>query len=67
MTTRLSLSVTSDDPEVIARATEHFARTATGLALDGMDCIFFAGPCEEECEYEEAADDATEAEEEPDA
>lgn len=47
MSTRLSLSVTSDDPDVIARATEHFARTVTGLALDGMDCILFAGPDDE--------------------
>jgi hypothetical protein len=44
MSTRISLSVTSDDPTTIARATEHFARTVTGLALDGMDCILFAGP-----------------------
>jgi hypothetical protein len=44
VSTRLSLSVTSDDPATIARATEHFARTVTGLALDGMDCILFAGP-----------------------
>lgn len=46
--TRLSLSVSSTDPNVIARATEHFARTITGLALDGVDCILFAGPEPEE-------------------
>ena len=50
MSTRLSLSVTSDDPATIARATEHFARTVTGLALDGLDCILFAGPDEGEDE-----------------
>lgn len=50
MSTRLSLSVTSDDPAIIARATEHFARTVTGLALDGMDCILFAGPDDDEVE-----------------
>lgn len=48
MSTRLSLSVTSDDPQTIARATEHFARTLAGLALDGMDCVLFAGPDVEE-------------------
>lgn len=48
MSTRLSLSVTSDDPTTIARATEHFARTLTGLALDGMNCILFAGPDDDE-------------------
>jgi len=50
MATRLSLSVTSDDPATIARATEHFARTLSGLALDGMDCILFAGPDADEDE-----------------
>lgn len=46
--TRISLSVTSDNAEVIARATEHLSRTMSGLALDGMDCIMFAGPEEDE-------------------
>lgn len=45
---RISLSVSSDDHNVVARATEHLARTACGLALDGMDCILFAGPEPEE-------------------
>lgn len=53
MSTRLSLSVDSDDPQVIARATEHVARTITGLALDGVNCILFAGPDEETEEDEE--------------
>lgn len=52
--TRLSLSVTSDDPETIARATEHFARTVSGLALDGLDCILFAGPDPTDEEEEES-------------
>lgn len=52
MNTRLSLSVTSDDPTTIARATEHFARTVSGLALDGMNCILFAGPDDDEEEGE---------------
>ena len=55
---RLSLSVTSDDPSVIANATEHFARTVSGLALDGMDCIFFAGP---DTDNEESSDGEAEA------
>lgn len=52
MNTRLSLSVTSDDASVIARATEHFARTVSGLALDGLHCIFFAGPDDDEDDEE---------------
>lgn len=44
MSTRISLSVSSDDAPTIARAVEHLARTASGLALDGVDCILFAGP-----------------------
>lgn len=47
-TIRISLSVSSTDHGVIARATEHLARTASGLALDGMDCVLFAGPDEEQ-------------------
>lgn len=54
---RLSMSVTSDDPEVIARATEHFARTVTGLAMDGMDCILFAGPNVDNPDDEDDADE----------
>lgn len=48
MSTRLSLSVTSSDPARIAQAIEHFSRTVTGLALEGMDCILFAGPDDED-------------------
>jgi hypothetical protein len=48
--TRISLSVTSEDAETIVRATDHMARTASGLALDGMNCIVFVGPEDDEDE-----------------
>lgn len=35
--TRVSLSVTSRDPEIITRAVEALARAAAGLALEGVD------------------------------
>lgn len=46
--TRVSLSVVSDDPQQVARAVEHFSRTAIGLALDGMDAVIVAGPEDDE-------------------
>lgn len=52
MSTRLSLSVTSESPEVIARTVEHFARAITGLALEGVDCFLMAGPAEDDEEEE---------------
>lgn len=47
MSTRLTLSVVSSDPESMARAVEHFARTATGMALDGVECLLVVAPEEE--------------------
>lgn len=44
---RVSLSMTSTDPELVARATEHLARAATGMAMDGMTAMLFVGPEEE--------------------
>jgi len=41
---RLSLSVTTTDPEIIARTADHFARTAAGLALEGVDTFLMIGP-----------------------
>jgi hypothetical protein len=46
--TRVSLSITSSDPQLIARAVEHFARAAAGLALDGGQAFMMAGPDEDE-------------------
>lgn len=48
MNIRASLSVTSEDPETIARAVESMTRTATGLALDGVDTIVIVGPEDED-------------------
>ena len=48
MRTRVSLSVVSTDPQAVARAIEHFARTAAGLALDGLDAVIVAGPEDDE-------------------
>lgn len=42
--TRLTLTVTTEDPNVVARTTEHFARTASGLALDGVETAIMIGP-----------------------
>lgn len=41
---RLSLSVSTDDGQIVAKAAEQFARTAAGLALDGVDCMLMVGP-----------------------
>ncbi len=46
--TRISLSVTSDDPETIVRTAEHMSRTAIGLALGGTHCLVFVGPDEDD-------------------
>lgn len=48
MNIRASLSVTSTDPETIARAVETMTRTATGLALEGVDTIVVIGPEEDD-------------------
>jgi hypothetical protein len=45
---RINLSVTTDDQEVVARATEHFARAASGLAMDGVEGILMFGPDDDE-------------------
>lgn len=36
---RIMVSVTSEDPEVIARASETFTRAATGFVLDGVEAF----------------------------
>lgn len=36
---RIMASVTTEDPEVIARASETFARAATGFVLDGVEAF----------------------------
>lgn len=48
MNIRVSLSVTSADPETITRAVESMTRTACGLALEGVDTIVIVGPEEDE-------------------
>ena len=45
---RVSLSVTTDNPEFVARAAETFGRTAAGLGLDGMEAFLMIGPDEDE-------------------
>lgn len=42
--TRISLSVTTGDPQIVARVAEQFARTAAGLAMEGVDCFISIGP-----------------------
>jgi hypothetical protein len=42
--TRITLSVSTTDPNIAARAAEHFARAAIGLALDGVQTMLMAGP-----------------------
>lgn len=42
--TRITLSVTTEDPNLVARTAEHFARAAAGLALDGLNAVIMAGP-----------------------
>lgn len=48
--TRMSLSVTTDDPQLIARTAEHFARAAAGLALEGVQTFIMIGPDDEDDE-----------------
>ncbi len=43
---RISLSVTTADAEIVARAADHFARVAAGLALEGVDTFMMCGPSE---------------------
>ena len=41
---RIGLSVSTDDPEMVARVAEQLARTAAGLALEGVDTMVMIGP-----------------------
>jgi hypothetical protein len=41
---RVGISVTTNDANIVARAAEQFARTATGLAMEGVDTIVMIGP-----------------------
>lgn len=41
---RISLSVTSDDLDLIARVAAQFAATASGLAAEGVECFTMTGP-----------------------
>lgn len=42
--TRLSVSVTTDDPEILTRAIETLARAVTGMAMEGIDTFMMCGP-----------------------
>lgn len=42
--TRISLHVTTDNPETVARVAEYMARTMAGLGLDGVECMLSIGP-----------------------
>ncbi|QDH93152.1 hypothetical protein QDA02_gp13 [Microbacterium phage Margaery] len=46
--TRLTLSVSTSAPNIVARTAEQFARAAAGLALDGVETMLMAGPDEED-------------------
>ena len=45
---RVALSVNTADPEIVARVAEQFARTAAGLALEGVDTFLMVGPADED-------------------
>lgn len=44
----ITLMVTAADPGTVQRTIEHFARAASGLALDGVKAALMVGPEEEE-------------------
>jgi hypothetical protein len=44
MSTRVSLSVVTDDQETITRAMEALSRAGAGLALEGVSVFLMAGP-----------------------
>lgn len=46
--TRLSVSVTTEDPEILTRAIETFSRAVTGLAMEGVETFTMCGPDSEE-------------------
>jgi hypothetical protein len=48
MIIRASLSVASADPETVTRAVESMTRTATGLALEGVQVVVVVEPDEDE-------------------
>jgi hypothetical protein len=45
---RIGLSVVTDNPDLVARVTEQMARTAAGLALEGVDALVMCGPDDED-------------------
>lgn len=45
--TRISLSVTTDNEEIMTRAIEAFVRVGAGLAMEGIGFIVFCGEEEE--------------------
>lgn len=45
---RATLSVTSDDPETITWAVESMTRTATGIALEGVEAVVVIAPDDED-------------------
>lgn len=52
--TRLTLGVTTDDPELLTRTVEVFGRTLAGLAMEGVDATLMVY---EEAAFEEETED----------
>jgi hypothetical protein len=48
MTTRISVNVELNDPDLIARAVEALTRTAVGISLEGVDVYVAVCPVVEE-------------------
>ena len=46
--TDVTLMVTTEDQATAARAVEHFARAAAGLAMDGVSATLMFGPTPKE-------------------
>ncbi len=55
----VSLFVTSDNPEVVARAAELFGRAAAGLAMDGAEVMLIIGEDYDEAEAEDVDTEVT--------
>lgn len=48
--TRVSVWVTSTNPEIVTRAAESLTRAAIGLGLEGVDIMLTIGPDDDEAE-----------------
>jgi len=45
---RVSCSVTSDDPNIVARAVDALGKAASGLAMEGVEVFLFIRPDDDE-------------------